>query len=144
MPNLPTKYTYMFRTAESEMFCWQDGFLADLNTHCDITGVIVLAPVYVVVSGTTHGNRHRKTLTSTHATIWRRFGVVKRPRSKARAIILCERPGCLSQADRGAWQILSGSPPRVFASTASRKTPVKSETRERERSLLTTYWSGST
>jgi len=36
---------------------------------------------------------------------------------------------CRAKVDVGAWQIPSGSPPRVFASTASRKIPIKSETR---------------
>jgi hypothetical protein len=42
------------------MFRWQAGFLADLKTHCEMTGVIVWDPVYVVVSDTTQGNRHKK------------------------------------------------------------------------------------
>ena len=44
------------------MICWQAGFLDDLNTHCEMTGVIVWDPVYVVVSDTTQGNRHKNVL----------------------------------------------------------------------------------
>ena len=50
------------RTEEGVMFCWQAGFLANLSTHCGMTGVIVWDPVYVVVSETTQGNRRKSLL----------------------------------------------------------------------------------
>ena len=130
------------RTEEGRLFLWQNGFLNALTATCGLVApVIVYDPVYVVVSDTTQGNRPSFLVTYVdsfcrHTLLLGLKFEHSEPRSsvgsprqnaarKGRSITLCKR--LRFSADRGAWQILSGSPPRVCASTASRKTPIKSQ-----------------
>ena len=127
------------RTDKRVLLPWQAAFKASLTGTCLLTApAIVYDPVYVVVSDTTEGSRHSFLVTHVHIFLrpmllfeWslrNLFQLCWLTFRKARGIRLCEQSAFRSSADRGAWQILSGSPPRVFASTTSGKTPIEPQT----------------